>query len=106
MSSVLDRVHLPLVRDALQRVRPAIFEHDPRTGDEVLHGPGDEDLARPRQGSDAGTYMHADAPHVTASELHLARVNAGADLDVESCDAVSDGSGRLRASRRAIDGCG
>ena len=86
--------------DALQRMCPTVLERDPRTRDEVLHSPGHEDLARPGQGSD----VHADAPHVTVSELHLPGVHASADLDVECTDAVADGLSRLDASRRAVEG--
>src|SRR5215212_6670497 len=60
----LDRVQVPLARDALERMRPAILEGDPRAGDEVGDRPRHEDLAGAGQGADPGADVHGDAGDV------------------------------------------
>src|SRR2546426_181014 len=102
--SAVDRVDLPRIRDALQRMRSTVPKRDPRTGDQVFHGSGDEDFARLGQRRDAGADVDADTPDIPGSELYLPGVNAGADLHVEAGDSVPDYPGRFDAGRRSVEG--
>jgi len=103
-TSAVDGEDLPLIGDALQRVRPPVLERDPRADDEVLHSPGDEDLPRPGQSGNAGADVDTHASDVSVSEFHFPGVHTGADVDVELANSVPDGPGRGDAGRRTVEG--
>src|SRR5207344_2358665 len=73
----------PLVRDALQRVQPAILELEPGARGQVLDRARDQNLPRPGLRDDALPDMHGDAGQALLQDLDLPRVQAGADLDPE-----------------------
>src|SRR4051812_26661204 len=74
-----DRQKLPLPRDALELVRSAIVEGEPRPDDEVADRPRNQDLVRPGLGTDSRGDVDGDAADVLAHPLELAGVKrAGA----------------------------
>src|ERR687888_1229022 len=88
----------PLPRHALQLVRAAVLELEPRPRDEVLHGARDEHFARRRSVGHARADVHRNPPQLPAVELALARVDAGPDVEAEVAQAPPD---RVRAGDRA-----
>ena len=62
----------PLAGDALQYVRPPIFELDPGSEREVLDRRRGEDLAGPSEGYDTGSDVHCQPTDVVADQLDLA----------------------------------
>src|SRR5437868_1933479 len=85
-------------------MRSTVVERDPRTRDEILHRPRDEDLTRSRERRDAVRDVHADAANIAISQLHLPGVHAGADLDIEYPHPVADVSCGVDAGRRTHEG--
>src|SRR5262245_58348562 len=80
----------PIVGDALELMRTAVGEADPRPGDEILHGARDEHLARAGQGSDARGDMDGDPADVLAEQLDLTAVQADANLQTERAGSLGD----------------
>jgi hypothetical protein len=98
MSSVgTDGEQPPRAGDSLQLTLASILEGEPRSRRQVAHGGGDDHLA----GTAGRRYPRADVDRepaeVVASDLDLAGVHAGADLDPEGSDPVA---GRERAPHR------
>ncbi len=77
--------------------RSAILEGEPGAGDEIPDRPRDQHFARPCGGSGACASRDGDAGHLVVGELALACVKAGAKLDAEHPNIISD---RLRAADR------
>src|SRR6185369_4761239 len=102
--SRLHREEAPLPGHALKGARAAVDEPQARTGDEVLHGAGDEHFRRRGLGCHACAGVHGDATHVVAHELALPGVKACPDLDPERADGVADGAGAADGPRRAVEG--
>src|SRR6478609_1008727 len=67
-------VQLPLVGDSLELLSPAFREADVGAGDEVLHRPCDENLARVGERPDAGRDVDGDSADVSVHQLDLAGV--------------------------------
>src|SRR5262245_5202568 len=87
-----DREQAPLARHAAERVHPTIEEANPRPRHEVAYGPGHEDLARRRARDDTRSDVHRNAADVVRTQLALARVEPGSDLEAERADGVADGA--------------
>ena len=68
-----------------ERLVPRYVKADVRADHEVAHGAGHEHLARLGEVGDPRADVDRHAGEVVAGELALAGVQAGADVDVESC---------------------
>ena len=68
---------------------PRSCEVEAGAGHQVLHGLGDEHLARARLRAHAGADVHRDAGDVVAAQLDLAGVEAGAHLETHRADRVA-----------------
>src|SRR5437764_13783900 len=95
---------MPLAGDALESVRAAVREPEPRAGDEVAHGARHQDLAGPGERRDAGADVHGDPAELRPHHLTLARVETGADLEAERAHAVADRARGPHRPRRAVEG--
>ena len=71
----------PLAGHALERMRPAIFERNPRPEGKVPDRARDEYLPGPRQTHDPGSDMRREPSHAVSHHLDLTCVYAGADLE-------------------------
>ncbi len=78
-----DRVQSPLAEAVAEPDLAACVEGEARSGDDVLHRLGDEDLAGAGRGGDVLADLDGDALHLVVDELALAGVHAGADRDAE-----------------------
>src|SRR5918999_966578 len=81
-------VEIPVARDALEVVVAAVLEVDAGAGGEVADDARYEYFAGLRLGGDAGADVDGDALDPVVDDLHLARVDAGADLEAELVDGV------------------
>src|SRR5918992_2657190 len=81
-------IELPVARDALEVVVAAVLEVDAGAGGEVADDARYEYFAGLRLGGDAGADVDGDALDPAVDDLHLARVDAGADLEAELLDGV------------------
>ena len=52
---------------------------------------------------DAGRLVHRDAAHVVAHELHLADVDAGADVEIVRVRAPADSRRTVECARGAVE---
>src|SRR5205807_549682 len=93
----------PLAGDALERVRSAIVELDPRAGDQVRDRPGHEDLAGLRERAHASPDVHGDSADVAVHHLQLTSVESGADLYRQRPYGVACGGGGADRPRRAVE---
>ena len=93
-------VEPPAPGNTFELVGTALVESNAGSGDEVGHCLRDENLRRPRQGSNACTDVYSDSPDVGVSQFDLAGVNPDADHNAEHPDGVAhractvDGAGR------------
>src|ERR687895_2330525 len=90
-------VEMPVARDALEVVVAAVLEVDAGAGGEVADDARDEYFAGFRLGGDARADVDGDALDPVVDDLHLARVDPGADLEAEVADGVH---GLVRAGDR------
>src|SRR5439155_15678119 len=65
---------------------------------------GDHLLAGAGQGGDPGPHVDRQAGDLPAPALHLARVQAGPDLDAEAGYGIADGTCATDGPRRAVEG--
>ncbi len=89
----LDGKQSPGTGDALELVVTAVGELDSRPGDQVDHGARDQYLARVGQAGHPSTDMDGDAAEVVVSDLTLAGVQPGANLQAQPSGAVPYGTG-------------
>src|SRR4051794_41718957 len=75
------REQVPLAVDAFQRPRAAVLEVDARAGGEVADDARDQHLTWSGLRGDPRADVHADALDLVADDLHLAGVDAGAQLE-------------------------
>ena len=68
----------------------AVLEYDPRAGDQILHGGGDQDLSRPGQRHDPGTDVDREAADMLPGELDLSGVQPAAQLQAQARDLLGD----------------
>src|SRR5262249_33586929 len=93
----------PFALDALERSVAAILEAEARPDHEVLDGARREDFAGTRRGRDARADVDGDAADVLAHAHALAGVQAGAHLEPERADRVSNAEAASNAARRAVE---
>src|SRR6188508_1852754 len=98
VSGAADGKESPFARDALQLVRPVLFELEARPGNEVADRARDEHLPRPGQGSDARADVDRDAGDLLLVQLTLAGVHADPNVEAEALHSLDD---RLAAPNRA-----
>ena len=55
----------------------------PAPGDQVLHGPGYQALARLGQRSDSRSDVHCNTTHIIVANFDLTRVKPGANFDTQ-----------------------
>src|SRR5512132_3378777 len=90
--SALDhREQLPGSLDALQRMDAAVLQGDIGSNDQVAHGPGGENLPRPRSGHHPGGDVDRDPTDVIAAQLDLASVQARPDVQADAGQLVAEG---------------
>ena len=73
-----DREELPLPEDRAEFVGTAVGEQHSGSDDQVLDGPGDEDLRGLRMGGDAADDINGDSADFVAGDVHFACVDSGA----------------------------
>src|SRR5439155_6121670 len=83
----------------------AVVEGDPRAGDEVADGPGDEHLAGRSRRGDPGADMHRDPGQVPVPPAHLARMQAAPNLEAGTVQGVTDVARAADRSRGPVEGC-
>ena len=74
----------------------AVIKPNPRPGNEILDGAGDEHLPRGGEGSDARRDVDRDPPDVLLHQLDLAAMEADAHLQAEGAarlDSIREGLG-------------
>ena len=77
---------------------------DPGPRDEILHRVRREDLPGAGQGADTSGDVDGDPGDVVASELDLAGVEAGPDLEPLRSDGVADRERGADRARRSVEG--
>ena len=100
-----DGVETPLAWHALQLGHAAVVECDSGSGDEVLYGLRDKHLSRRRPRGDAGADRDGDAGDLVVEQLALARVEAGAQLEVEGLDRAVNRLCAADRARRPVERC-
>src|SRR3954466_399746 len=100
--SLVRGVQLPRVGNALERVGAPVGELDPRPGHEILDGPRNEPLARPRERADARRDVNGDAADVVPHHLALPRVQACANTDSQLLRGVEDRPGAMDRPCRTV----
>jgi hypothetical protein len=101
--SVGDRVQMPRVLYALERVDATVREGDSRPEHKVLEGLGHDDLVRPRERNDSGADVDAEAGHVVLALLHLADVKADADLHADILHGLADRTRATHSTSWAVE---
>src|SRR2546429_9880292 len=71
----------PLIRDALQRVLPAVVELESRSRNDSLYGLRYEHFARTREIPHARRDVDGDAADILTHYLHLARMQSNARFE-------------------------
>src|SRR5215204_5568180 len=79
--SICDPEHLTTSGQALELMRPSIFEPDAGTLEQVARGGRDVHLVRPCEGHHAGGGMDRHAANVAADELDLPGVDSDSDRE-------------------------
>jgi len=82
----------------------AVLELETAAGRQVLHRGGDEDLARTSEPTDPGPDVDRQSRRLAVDGLHLAGVDAGADLKVERADRIDDLLRTSDRSSRPVEG--
>src|SRR5438132_13500322 len=72
-------------------------------GDEVVDHPGDQDLAGVGTGLDPRCHVDGHTGDVAGGQFAFPGVEAGANLQSETAEAVSDGPGALHRPRGGIE---
>src|ERR687888_2345949 len=88
--SAFDREEPPLAGHALELGRASLLECKAGPCNEVLDRARHENLSRTRLRGDAGADVNGNPAGTIAGELHLARVQACADVQAEVPDGVGD----------------
>src|SRR6478609_10906519 len=76
-----NRVQLPIVGDALERVYAAVCEGDAGADDQILHRPRSEELILDREVADTSGNYDAEAGDVVTAHLHLSGVEPRPDVE-------------------------
>ena len=83
----------------------AIVELDLRSGDEVSHCAGDEQLARTGECTDTGCDMYGEAAEVFVSNLAFAGVESGTHVNADPDSGVDDVASATNRAGWAVEGC-
>src|SRR5262249_15795547 len=86
----LDLEEWPSAGDAFQRPFSSTLEFDVGSGHEEGHDSGDPDLPRIRVLHDSRRDVNGDTADVGATQLDFAGVDAGAEVNCESAQRVSE----------------
>src|SRR5205823_10196919 len=97
-------VELPF-SDALQLVEAAVLEYELRACDEILHGAGDQHLARFCLLRHPGSDRNGDSARLRPHQLALAGVETGTDLEPDRLHVLDQRASTLDRAARAIE-CG
>src|SRR5207248_3444851 len=81
---------LPGALDALELLRAALLEGDPRADDEVLDRARGHDLGRPGERDDARADVDGDPLELAVDRADLAGMQAGAHVEPELMDGADD----------------
>ena len=90
-----DGIEPPRAGDTFELVHASVFERDRRSGEEILHGVRDEDLAGSGFRRDSCADVDRDAPQTVADDLTLPGMEAYPQIDADLADGSED---RVRAS--------
>src|SRR5688500_10516497 len=82
----------------------AVVEAEARAGREVAHRCRHEDLARVGCRLDPGGDVDGETADVSGADVALAGVEAGADLQAEAGELVTDGPGALDGPGGGVEG--
>src|SRR2546423_484745 len=96
--------YAPFPGDALEWMRAAVLEDNPRTGHQVLDRARGEHLTGAGQSSNARADVHGKAADVVAHPLALTGVDAGSDVEVGLEEPIADGDGAADSARGPIEG--
>ena len=81
---------MPLSGNPLEVVDPALAKLDAGPGDQVCNRAGDENLTGRRRRGDACAGVDRDAADSAVDQLHLAGMDARADVDPQLLEATDD----------------
>src|SRR5579863_2705389 len=99
-----DPVEAPRTWDASKCMLPGVFEQQAAACNEVLDGPRDQHLARPRLLCDALAGLHRDATHVPSLHRALAGVESRSRIHAELVESFDDRAATPDRSRRPVEG--
>jgi hypothetical protein len=99
-----DRKEAPLAGEALEAMDSALAKVETGAGDEILHRARHHDLARSGLRHHARAGVNGDAGDCVIDALALAGVDAGADLEAEASQGVTDAHGAADGAGRAVEG--
>src|SRR5512132_1737407 len=103
--SALDhREQLPGSLDALQRMDAAVLQGDIGSNDQVAHGPGGENLPRPRGGHHPSRDVDGDPTDAVAAQLDLAGVQARPELQADAGQLVPEGDRTADRAAGPVEG--
>jgi signal transduction histidine kinase len=103
VGSGADREQLPLAGYPPERAGPPVLQHVVGAGDQVVHGPGHQHLPGARSRHHPRGQVHGDAADIGAADLHLAGVQARADLHADPAQPVAQGGGAADAAARPVE---
>src|SRR5215208_5641093 len=104
-SVIGDSIDRPGARNALQLVLSARLEGDSGAGDQILDGPRDEHLARPRAAGHPGAYVHRETGRLPVDELALSGVDPGLEVEAERARAIDHLPRARDRARRPVEAC-
>ena len=93
----------PGVGHALELMSSQISELDPRSQDEILDGPRDQNRARFGLRHDPVGEMHGQPPDLITGQLHLSGMEPGSNLDAELIQFIGDPRRADDCSGRAVE---
>ena len=102
---LLNGEHVPRRRDPLEIVCSAVADRDPFPGDQVSHGPRDQDLPGARQRHDARRRVDGDPAHLAFGRLGFAEVEPRPDVHTDRSERLDRVEGTLNPGRRSIEDC-
>jgi hypothetical protein len=97
----LSEVEPPEVRDTFELLFSPNGEGEAASGDQVLDGLRDDDLARTGDAEEAGSDSDRQAAGLPVDDLALTDVHPGARLETEAGDTLGDLMGAVDGARRS-----
>src|SRR5438128_12682212 len=104
MLDACDLEEPPFPGDALQEMRAAVLEDNPRTGHQVFDGARGEHLTCARQSGDPRANVDCKPADVVAHPLALTGVHARSDFEAGLMEAIADGDSAADGARRPVAG--